>query len=121
MDGNLGDVRRSYDLVAGEYALRISGELEHKPLDRELLDRFAASVRPLGAACELGCGPGHVARYLRERGVEVHGVDLSPEMLEHARRLNPTIELRQGDLRSLDVEAGAWGGIAAFYSLIHLP
>ena len=31
--------------VADEYARRICDELQHKPLDRQLLDRFAASVR----------------------------------------------------------------------------
>src|SRR5262249_12780916 len=40
------DYQASYDLVADEYVRRIFGELQHKPLDRQLLDRFAASVRP---------------------------------------------------------------------------
>lgn len=39
------DYQSSYDRVAGEYARHIFDELQHKPLDRELLDRFAASVR----------------------------------------------------------------------------
>ena len=41
-------------------------------------------------------------------------------MMEQARRLNPGIEFRQGNMLSLDVEDGAWGGIVAFYSIIHL-
>jgi SAM-dependent methyltransferase len=107
--------------VAAEYVLRISGELEHKPLDRQLLDRFAARVKGLGLVCDLGCGPGHVARYLHDQGVHVIGVDLSSAMIDQARRLNPDIEFRQGNMLSLNVEDGAWGGIVAFYSVIHLP
>jgi SAM-dependent methyltransferase len=114
-------VRASYDRLAAEYARRIYGELRHKPLDRELLDRFAERVRGRGAVCDLGCGPGQVARYLHERGVPAVGVDLSPGMVEQARRLNPGVEFRQGDLRALDGEDGAWAGIAAFYSIIHVP
>src|SRR5262249_44846566 len=106
---------------AAEYVRRIYDELKHKPLDRELLDRFAERVRGLGPACDLGCGPGQVARYLHERGVEVTGVDLSPGMVEQALRLNPGIEFREGDLTALDVADGAWGGVAAFYSIIHAP
>ena len=121
IDPKIGDVQASYDRVADEYARRISRELEGKPLDRQLLDRFAARVRAIGPACDLGCGPGHVARYLHDRGAEVIGVDLSTEMVDHARKLNPGIEFRQGDMRSLDVEDRAWGGIVAFYSLIHIP
>jgi SAM-dependent methyltransferase len=121
MDQELNDVEGSYDRVAAEYARRISGELEHKPLDRQLLDRFAARVQGPGPVCDLGCGPGHVARYLHERGVPVIGIDLSPAMLEQARHLNPGIEFRRGNMLSLDPEDAAWGGIAAFYSIIHVP
>jgi trans-aconitate methyltransferase len=69
------DCQASYDLVADEYVRRIFDELRHKPLDRQLLDRFAAGVRDAGPACDMGCGPGHVARYLHERGLEVCGID----------------------------------------------
>ncbi len=114
-------VERSYDLIADEYVARIFDELEHKPLDRQLLDRFAAQVRTIGLACDLGCGPGHVARYLHGRGVPVMGVDLSPAMIAAARTLNPGIDFAQGDMRSLQIDDDALGGIAAFYSIIHIP
>ena len=60
------DVQKSYEEVAAEYVKRISGELEHRPLCRQLFDRCAATVRGLGLICDLGCVPGHVARYLHD-------------------------------------------------------
>ena len=111
----------SYDRVADEYVRRIFDELQHKPLDRQLLDRFAASVRAVGPVCDLGCGPGHVTRYLHEQGVQVCGVDLSPAMVARARRLTPGVEFQQGDLMALDAPDVAWAGIVAFYSIIHIP
>jgi SAM-dependent methyltransferase len=115
----------SYDRVADEYVRRIFDELRHKPLDRQLLDRFAADVRGAGPtplpACDMGCGPGHVARYLSEQGLEVVGVDLSPAMVERARQLTPQVEFRQDDMLTLDVPDESWAGIAAFYSIIHIP
>ena len=111
----------SYDRVADEYARRIFDELQHKPLDRQLLDRFAASVRDVGPACDIGCGPGHVARYLQERGVPICGIDLSPVMVEQASRFTPGVEFRQGDMMALAERDGTWAGIVAFYSLIHVP
>ena len=113
--------RDSYDQVAEEYVARFLHELEHKPLDRKLLDRFAMEVRDLGPACDMGCGPGHIAHFLYERGVNVLGIDLSPRMVELARQLTPAIEFHQGNMLSLDVDDEAWGGIVAFYSLIHIP
>jgi SAM-dependent methyltransferase len=113
-------VESGYDLVADEYARRIGDELRHKPLDCQLLDRFAESVRTVGVACDLGCGPGHIARYLQGRGIQVCGVDLSARMIQCARRLNPGIEFHQGDMRALAVKARAWAGIAAFYAIVNL-
>lgn len=115
------DVRASYDRVAGEYARRIAGELADKPLDRALLDAFAERVRGAGPVADLGCGPGHVARYLADRGGDVFGLDLSPEMVAQARALHPGIPFAVGDLAALDAADGAWAGAVAYYSLIHLP
>jgi len=121
MDQDVDTLRESYNQVAEEYVARIYHELEHKPLDRELLDRFATEVRGLGPACDMGCGPGHIAQYLHNRGADVLGIDLSPGMVEQARQLNPDIEFREGNMASLDVDDEVWGGIAAFYSIIHIP
>ncbi len=115
-------LRESYDRVAGEYAKRIYGELADKPRDRELLDRFARTVRGSGPVCDLGCGPGQIARYLKDRGVvEVFGIDLSPGMVERARELNPDLEFQTGDMTALSAPDATWAGIAAFYSIIHVP
>jgi SAM-dependent methyltransferase len=120
MDEWQRDLRDGYDRVAAAYTARVSGELAHKPLDRQLLDRFAALVGPVGTACDLGCGPGHVARYLHERGLSVVGVDLSPEMVAQARMLNPSLSFREGTMLALDFPNSALGGIVAFYSIIHI-
>ena len=114
-------VSSSYDALADEYVSRIYHELEHKPLDREWLARFAATLGNPGPICDLGCGPGHVARYLHKQGAQVLGVDLSPRMIELARRLNGGLEFHVGNMAALSVADGSWSGIAAFYSIIHIP
>src|SRR5262250_1364895 len=82
-------IRDSYDAVARAYAAQLASELSGKPLDRHLLNRFAEEVRGRGLVADLGCGPGHVARYLHERGVTMVGIDLSPGMIAQAEQLNP--------------------------------
>jgi len=93
-DNTVLSIRESYDRIADEYALRIFNELQHKPIDRELLDRFAAEVAGRGAVCDMGCGPGHVARYLRDAGTSVFGLDLEDRTL---------------------------AGITAFYAIVNTP
>src|SRR5262249_44838454 len=80
-----------------------------------------ARVGGLGPICDLGCGPGQVARYLHDQGAATFGLDLSEGMLAQARALNPGIEFRQGNMLALDDTDESWGGAAAVYSLIHIP
>jgi len=121
MNDPVNSIRESYDRLAEEYTRRISDELQHKPLDRELLDRFAKQTKGRGQVCDMGCGPGHVARYLREAGASVFGLDLSSGMLEQARKLNPDILFREGNMMSLGIPDGTLGGVAAFYAIVNLP
>ena len=114
-------IRESYDRLADAYARRYASELESKPLDRELLNRFVAEVRGRGDVCDMACGPGHIARYVRDRGTSVFGLDLSPRMVEQARRLNPDISFQLGDMMALDLQDEALAGILAFYSIVNIP
>jgi SAM-dependent methyltransferase len=116
------DLRESYDRVAEDYAGHFRDELNEKPFDRKMLDWLAERVGDLGVICDVGCGPGQVARYLHDKGVKACGLDLSQGMVERARSLNPDIQFRQGDMLALDgVADDSYGGVAAFYSVIHVP
>lgn len=115
-------VREDYDRIAAEYARRIFHELDGKPKDRELLLRFGSLARDGGKVCDVGCGPGHVARFLRDNGFQqVSGLDLSPAMIEHARRLNPDIEFAEGNMLSLPMVDNSLAGITAFYAIVNIP
>jgi ubiquinone/menaquinone biosynthesis C-methylase UbiE len=113
-------IQKSYDTVAREYADEIYAELAGKPFDREVLDRFAERVRGHGRVCDLGCGPAQIARYLRDRGVDAFGVDLSAGMLAQARRLNPDLNFVQSSMLALGLGSETLHAIAAFYSIIHI-
>jgi trans-aconitate methyltransferase len=83
-----------HNKIADAYARHYADELQHKPLDRELLSRFAADVKGRGEVCDFGCGPGHIARYLWNEGIHIGGLDLFPRMIDQARKLNPDITFR---------------------------
>ena len=121
MNDPLSDTQASYDRVAAEYAEKFKDEMDDKPFDRDCLDRLAREVGDLGPICDLGCGPGQIARYLHRLGVDTLGVDLSPRMVAEAQRLNPEIPFHQGDMLALPDADNSWGGIAAFYCILHIP
>jgi SAM-dependent methyltransferase len=116
------ELRQSYDRVALDYAEQFRDEMDKKPFDRKMLDWLAEKVGSRGVICDMGCGPGQIARYLHDRGVKTCGVDLSPEMVRQAQRINPAIPFQRGDMLALtDVADESYGGIAAFYSIVHIP
>jgi SAM-dependent methyltransferase len=121
MNDIVSNTQKSYDQVAAEYAEKFKDEMDDKPFDRACLDRLAREVGDLGPLCDMGCGPGQIARYLHRKGVPTLGVDLSPRMVAEAQRLNPEIHFHQGNMLSLPDADNSWGGIAAFYCIIHIP
>ena len=117
------DLQAGYDRVAEHYATEFFEELKRKPFDCQLLDDFAEGVNDdsgKGVVCELGCGPGQVARYLKDRSVNMRGIDLSPEMVRVATRLNPDIPFEQGDMLSLTLDDDSLAAIVLFYYIIHI-
>jgi SAM-dependent methyltransferase len=110
-------VRDTYDTIAAAYDEALRDELAGKPLDRALL---AALVElSTGIVADVGCGPGHVTRYLARHHPAVVGVDLSPAMISIARAASPELRFEVGSMLDLPVADGAWSGLAAFYSIIH--
>lgn len=115
-----GDIAASYDAVAEHYAADYADELSRKPFDRELLTRFAGLIPRSGRVCDIGCGPGQIARFLAELGLDAMGLDVSQAMVEVARRLNPGMTFERGDMLNLQFADAGLAGITAFYSLIHI-
>ncbi|MDN3356800.1 class I SAM-dependent methyltransferase [Actinomadura sp. DC4] len=116
----LSATAEAYDAVAARYAELPRDDLNRLPLDRAVLAAFAEAVKDAPVA-ELGCGPGPVTAHLRDLGLDVFGVDLSPVMIDLARETYPDLRFEVGSMDGLDLADGALGGIVSWYSVIHTP
>jgi ubiquinone/menaquinone biosynthesis C-methylase UbiE len=109
-----------YDKTAAEYGARYMNELAHKPLDRLLLQSFAAENKNKGTLLDLGCGPGQTTRFLADAGMtEILGTDLSPGMVETAKQLNQSLRFETADMLSLHYPENSFGSALAFYAIVH--
>ena len=115
------ETRTAYDTVAEAYAEQHREVLDAIPWDRAVLGTFAELVGGSGPVGDLGCGPGRLTGHLASLGLDVFGVDLSPGMVEVARRAHPGLRFEVGSLAALDLEDGSLAGALAWYSLIHTP
>jgi SAM-dependent methyltransferase len=119
----LSKTRATYDLVAEEYARLLPDLRAETDLDRAMLARFAelVSTSGLGRVGDLGCGTGRITAHLNSLGADVFGVDLSPTMVELARRAHPDLQFDVGSITDLDLSDNSLGGVLAWYSTIHIP
>ncbi|MFF1923188.1 class I SAM-dependent DNA methyltransferase [Streptomyces sp. NPDC058221] len=119
----LADTRTSYDTVAADYADQVRGLLDETPYERAALGLFAELVRATGGGpvADVGCGPGRMTAHLRGLGVDAFGIDLSPAMIEVARRDHPDLRFEVGSMTDLALADASMAGLIAWYSLIHVP
>lgn len=112
-------VAQGYDRMGAMYAKWALAEADpaREEYTRLLLEQLPAGSRIL----DLGCGAGlPTTRALAQRH-RVIGVDLSYVQAVRARGNVPQAAFLQADMAELALAPASLDGIAAFYSLIHLP
>lgn len=119
------NTRTSYDTIADDFGRQFPADgLAGLVLERALFGAFAELVRAGGTrapVADLGSGPGHITALLHDLGLPVFGVDVSPRMVELARRNHPGLRFHVGSMTALDLPDATLGGITALYSIIHVP
>ncbi|MDX3071088.1 class I SAM-dependent DNA methyltransferase [Streptomyces sp. NPDC088354] len=122
-DDWLTDIRTSYDTVADSYADLTRRLLDETPEERAVLALFADLVRGRGGGpvADVGCGTGRITGHLRQLDLDAFGIDLSPGMLDVARRDHPGVRFDLGSMTDLALPDGSLAGLVAWYSLIHIP
>lgn len=88
-----------------------------------MLALFADMVRAQAGAsvADVGCGAGRITAHLRQLGMDAFGIDLSPGMVEMARREHPGLRFDVGSMTDLALADASVAGLVAWYSLIHVP
>lgn len=122
-EGWLADTRTSYDTVAESYAEQTRNLLDKTPDERAVLALFTDLVHSAGGGpvADVGCGPGRITAHLSGLGVDAFGIDLSPGMIEVARRDHPGLRFEVGSMTDLRLADASLAGLVAWYSLIHVP
>jgi SAM-dependent methyltransferase len=120
---HLQATRDSYDQVAGQYTEYVLDVFPTDRVDRAMIGLFAdlVATQDNSKIADIGCGPGHISDFLARRGLPVRGIDLSPAMIDLARRARPDLQFDLGSLLELSIGDGALGGVLAHYSIIHTP
>jgi ubiquinone/menaquinone biosynthesis C-methylase UbiE len=81
----------------------------------------ALEVRPGGRLLDVCCGPGYVAGAAAARGLQAVGVDITPAMVEEARRRFPAAEFREADAEELGFPDASFDAVTCAFGLLHVP
>lgn len=111
------DALAAYGRRAAEYAEHLGLMRTVHPSDVHLVTTWAASVE--GPLLDAGSGPGHWTAHLAGQGIDVRGVDQVPAFIDHARSTYPDVPFTLGSIEALADPTGTYGGVLAWYSLIH--
>lgn len=112
-------VRESYEALAPRYlewaeSVRVTER-------RRYTDLLMRELDPGARVLDLGCGPGgSTTRSLATR-FQVTGVDISWANVVLAKAAVPAAQFVQGDMTEIELRPRSLDGVAAFYSLIHVP
>lgn len=110
----------AYDARAADYIDALGFVDATSVRDREMIEDWADGVD--GPLLDAGCGPGHWAAHLaRRRSGAVTGIDVSERFVASARERFPEVSFARGDLTRAPYPDGEFGGILAWFSLIHTP
>src|SRR5688572_33255898 len=86
--------RESYDQIASVYATDMGQSMAYDDVGY-----YLQLCKTRGGRClELGCGTGRILLPLLKGGVDIHGIDQSPGMLEELQRL-ASVQHMQPDVR----------------------
>ena len=80
-------MRDAYSSQAGQYIDLVDGDWDAHEVDAAFIRRHLDPCQ--GPVLDLGCGPGYWAAHLHTLGIEVTGIDLVPEFIDHARAHHP--------------------------------
>ena len=117
-DDALRLVAAGYDAMGDRYtAAALKAKSPRSRFTRHLLEVLA----PGSLVLDLGCGAGRPTLATLAQHFNVVGVDISSGQIGRAHEAVPTASLVLADMATVQFRPATLAGVAAFYSMIHVP
>jgi SAM-dependent methyltransferase len=110
-------VGTSFDQIASQYDLIWSHTAIGEAQRRAVWDRIDPLFQPGSRILDLGCGTGIDACHLMARGVEVHAIDSSPEMVKMARSRRIPVQCCR--IEDFEAETNSFDGVLSNFGALN--
>src|SRR5450759_3691801 len=84
----------------------------------DAVDKYVPKDLPV---LEAGCGPAHMVAALVARGYAAVGIEFEPEVVKFVNQTFPQLNVREGDVRKLDMQDGSIGCYLSGGVVEHFP
>ena len=85
------------------------------------VDKFVSFLKNGDAILDVGCGAGHMSKYLIDKGMKVTGIDFSEELIKIAQQDVPAGDFFVMDLNDVSELNQTFDGILLQAVLLHIP
>ena len=117
---NAREVMDCYNRTAKEYAEQFLNELDNKPFDRNILNRFSDMLPDGSLIYDFGCGSGQTTKYIHDKSRhKIIGLDFSENAIRLAKQNFGEIEFVVDDMLNSQMASNSADGILAFYAVVH--
>jgi SAM-dependent methyltransferase len=106
----------TYDSLADEYESRVE---TYREVTTYALSPFITRLPINAKVLDIGCAVGYTVEILNAAGKQAEGIDISPAMIQHAKKRNPTATFVVGDFLEHTYLPESFDG-ALLYAFIHL-
>lgn len=106
----------SYNVSATHYA---ENTADLHP--QEEAQKFINSLPSCARVIDIGCGPGRDAKIFSDYGLEVVGIDFSPNMIQIAKQNAPNCSFHIMDIEAIVFSSETFDGVWANCALLHVP
>lgn len=110
----------SYDSIAEEYCEKTM-KGGNRDFQEDMIDKTLKMLPNHPRIIDPGCGDGRDTAYMREKGADVVGIDLSQEMIDLAKRKQKKGTYLQMDMRDTIFPEDTFHGAWASASIFNLP
>lgn len=116
------DPDASAESVFNKQAKVYEEKFMHLDLYNDTYDALCDLLHDTASVLDVGCGPGNISRYLLSKrpGLQVHGIDIAPNMVKLARANNPSGCFEAMDCREISRLARTYNAIVCGFCLPYL-
>ncbi len=117
---DLDVIKKYYEEISKIYDDAIYTNIPEEMVEEQaVLKNIVDFIELRDPILDLGCGTGHWTKIFSKRGYSVVGIDISPEMLEIAKK-EGLENLILSDIRQVPFKDNSFGTVTSFWTLQHM-